>query len=681
MHRPSRLTAAAALAVVLPLAGPVARGGVAPPRPGTINAEDIDPENFEAEQLFKAVFPNKPHTGPLATCKICRKPLKDHVDGRVDCQAPDRRAAEIGKERTRCPVCRLGFKVPKPDPDPRAGLDHDFCRHPRGIYTLTSEIWLCPKCGYAAPFGVFETPVDEKVREFVRSTVTPGTTKFLGAIVGFKPKTFKFKDYSFIDPAHIPEHFKYENALAVAGARGAGDLDLARLHLGASHAYRRLVNRPFREAGLDKAIRRVEAMLVDPMVVDDKDPVSVAAVARRALRHADSKDALPSEKLRRRERLYLVMRLTGLHDRLGEPWWAEHHLRQAWDLAAKENEPRVRHAYVGLVRNMAEFLRRETHHRGRSAARYRRALAAGEIPQEERLVSTYLVGELLARLGDLKRARPWLEGTVRQASGSKSAGEAAAVVASWARFRLKSPAFLVGDGAGRRLVDADPEERTFVERLAAGLPVEMPAELPGKSTGGSSVTAPGTGAPARAGGPGGSTDSPDPAPAPSVVPTTVARPDAPAPAPDGSPGSCREQMERIWRAIEAYRRARGDFPPERDALVKAGLVSRREAGDFVCVGSEAKLFYRAPRAGASVTSLPQQPRQLPLQEHAALRRADRRVRQVAALIRNPASNLECLAARLRLGPHPPAAGREARAAGIVSAVAAPVRRLARSGPW
>ncbi|MHC5059179.1 MAG: DUF2225 domain-containing protein [Planctomycetota bacterium] len=588
MYRPSRLTAAAALAAVLPLAGPVARGGVAPPRPGTINAEDIDPENFEAEQLFKAVFPSKPHTGPLATCQTCRKPLKDHVDGRVDCRAPDRRAAELGKERTRCPVCGLDFKVPKPDPDPRAGLDHDFCRHPRGIYTLASEIWLCPKCGYAAPFGVFEAPVDEKAREFVRGTVTPGTTKFLEAIVGFKPRSFKFKDYSFIDPAHIPEHFKFENALAVAGARGEDDLALARLHLGASHAYRRLVNRPFREAGLDKAIRRVEAMLVDPMVVDDKDPVSVAAIARRALRRADYKDALPSERLRRRERLYLVMRLTGLHDRLGEPWWAEHHLKQAWDLAAKEDEPRVRQAYVGLVRNMADFLRREIHHRGRAAARYRRALASGEAPREERLVSTYLVGELLARMGDLKRARPWLEETVRLATGSEGAGEAATVVASWARFRLKSPAFLVGEGAGRRLVEADPKERTFVERLAAGLPVEMPAELPDKSTGGSSVTAP-----------SGPTDAR--APAPSIVPTKVARPDAPAPAPDASPRSCRAQMERIWRAIEAYRRARGDFPQKLDALVKAGLVSRGEAGDFVCVGSEARLFYRAPRAGAGVT--------------------------------------------------------------------------------
>ncbi len=597
MHRSSCL-GVAAIAAVLALAGTGARGGVAPPRPGTINAEDIDPNNFESEQLFRAIFPNKPYTGPLAKCRTCGRPLGEHVDGKVDCRSPDRRTAELGKARTRCPVCRLEFAAPKPDPDPRGGIDHDFCRHPRGVYSLASEMGFCPKCGYAAAFDEFASPVDEEVREFVRSTVTPGTTKFLDVIVGFKPKSFKFEDYSFLDTAYIPEHFKYENALAIAGARDLGDLAIARLHLGASHAYRRLVNRPFREAGLDKAIRRVEAMLVDPMSVDDTDPVSVASAARRVLRRADSKDALPSEKLRRRERLYLVMRLAGLHDRLGEPWWADHHLRQAWELALKEDEPKVRHAYVGLVRNIAEFLKREGHHRGRAAARYRRALASGKVPPNERLVATYLVGELLARVGDLKRARPWLEEGARLAAGSTGstgAGEAGPLLEGWARFRLSSPAFVEGEGAGRRAIAANPEERRIVQSIAAGLPVELsegasaktPAGLPGETP--------------RPPAPGESTPQPGAAAARSVVSATQPRADAPTPPADASPASCRVQMERIWRAVEAYRGARGEFPAKPDALVRAGLVSRAEAGEFVCVDTGAKLFYRAPRAGAGVT--------------------------------------------------------------------------------
>ena len=56
-------------------------------------------------------------------------------------------------------------------------------------------------------------------------------------------------------------------------------------------------------------------------------------------------------------------------------------------------------------------------------------------------------------------------------------------------------------------------------------------------------------------------------------------------------------MERIWRGIDAYHRARGDFPPKLDALVRSGLISRGEVGDLVCVESAAKLFYRMPRGG------------------------------------------------------------------------------------
>jgi len=581
MHRqvgPSGLRAVALVGLLL-LGGSVAGAGVAPPRPGEIDIKDVDPERFKAEDIFRIRFPEKMRVAPgsLARCPTCGKPLKDHVDGKVDCRAPGLHAATLAKQQARCPVCSFEFNAPRPDPDPRAGFDHDFCRHPRGIYSLVSEICFCPKCGYATPFGRFTNPVDEDVRGLMKSTVTPNTLKFLGTIVGFDPKSFKFKDYSFLDPAYIPEHLKYENAVAIAGARlssieeparagGTGDLVLARLHLGASHAYRRLVNRPFRESGLDKAIRRVEAMLVDPMAVGDTGPSGVAAAARRLIERAEAKDALPSEKLGRREHLYLVMRLAGLHDRLGEPWWVEPYLKQAWDLAKSEQEPKVREAYVGLVR--------EIHHRGRALARYRRALGAGGVPPKERLVSVYMVGELLARMGALERARPWLDETVRLAAGTT--GEAGRLVASWARARLNSPAFNEGDGAARRLIDADPEEKAFVERIAAGLPVEMPGAAPG-----------------------GASEEP-----PGVVTTEATEPSAPgAPgqAQRASPASCREQMERIWRAIDAYRRARGSFPAKLDALVEAGLLASEEAGDFVCVDSAARLFYRAPRAGAGVT--------------------------------------------------------------------------------
>jgi len=588
MHRqvaPSGLRAAALVALLL-LGGPVAGAGagVAPPRPGEIDIKDVDPQKFKAEDIFRIRFPEKMRVDPgsLALCPICGKPLKDHVDGKVDCRAPGLHAATLAKQKTRCPVCGFEFNAPKPDPDPRAGFDHDFCRHPRGVYSLASEICFCPKCGYATTFGGFTDPVDENTRELMKSTVTPNTLKFLGTIVGFDPKSFKFEDYSFIDPAYIPEHLKYENAVAIAGARlsavedparpgSPGDLVLARLHLGASHAYRRLVNCPFREAGLDKAIRRVEGMLVDPMAVGDTGPARLAAAARRLLKRSEAKDALPSEKLGRREHLYLVMRLTGLHDRLGEPWWAEHYLKQAWDLANSEQEPKVREAYVGLVRDLAESLKREIHHRGRAVARYRLALATGNVPPKERLVSVYMVGELFARIGALRKARPWLDETLRLAAGTT--GEAGQLVGSWARLRLNSPAFNEGEGAARRLIDADPEEKAFVKKIAAGLPVEMPVTPPK----GASGTPPGP---------------------------VAAEPESPG-APDrgqaASPASCREQMERIWRAIDAYRRARGSFPPKLDVLVEAELLTSEEAGDFVCVDSGARLFYRAPRAGAGVT--------------------------------------------------------------------------------
>jgi len=537
-----------------------ARAGVAPPEPGVIDKSQFR----EGEDIFRIRFPDKPYEGPLATCPVCGKPLKDHTEPGFVCRSPNAPPEPINERRALCPVCGLEFKgLVVEAAGGRGTIDSDFCRHTKGRRTQVAGVWMCPRCGYSALHEEFNATVGEEVKTFVAKIITPGTKTQLGKLIGLRPKTFTFDDFSFLDQPSIPDFIKYENAAAIYRERKADAWSLGRVHLGASHVYRRLLNGAFTAEGLDGAIRRMDAILMEDLMGDD-EPLAQAKFIRRLLGRSQEKDAPPTEKLSGRERFYLYMRLAGLHDRLGEGWWTEQCFSEAEKLAAAEPDERVRRSLLGLVREHRGHLARELYHQTSAAASFKVALELGRVPTEERLTAVYLVGELLARIGEIARAIPWLEAasTLARGQGADKKG-----VADLVRSRLATPAFLGEDG---RRLPADGAEKASVERLLQSL-------------------ATGDARPAGEGPPG-----PAAAPSPRVAEAPRDR--------ETPPATCEELMRLVWKAISAYREARGgEFPPNLQALLDAGLITRGAVGEFKCPATGKTLFYRKPPAGSAKT--------------------------------------------------------------------------------
>ncbi|MHC4198967.1 MAG: DUF2225 domain-containing protein [Planctomycetota bacterium] len=557
-----------------------ARAGIRPPGKDAPTEWDGTGEGF-----FRRRPLDKPYTGALAKCPICNNPYKDHLDGNV-CRDPTRPGASLDKLKARCPVCSREFEAAVPEPGRTGEMDRDFCRHPRGTVALATELWFCTRCGYSALHRDFGRPVHERIKQLVRKKISPVTKAQIARHTGLKPKSFKFEDFGFLPQESIPEHLKYENAVAIYQKSGAGHRTMASLHLGASHAYRRLVNKPFSEGGLDRAIRRVEAMLTDPLAAGERDATGLVRRAKKILRRADSKDAYASERLGRRERFYLFIRLAGLHDRLGEGWYSRPFVAEAAGLAQGEKDEPKRQAYMEIVKGVAGLLDREVHHQKLAAGELKPALASRDIPETERLTSVYLLGELFLRTGSAEKALPWFEAAQRLAEGARraasgSAGAAtrrdrdaaeATRLAAWSHERLRSPVFYEAEeGGAPKRIASDPAEKDFINKAILSTSEGAPAKAQ-----------PGEGRTAQA--PAAEAEPP----APPIEPR--AKPDVPK--------SCREQMLRIWGAIDAYRKARGAFPPDLAALVRADLVSRSSAGAFECVESGSDLFYRRPPAGS-----------------------------------------------------------------------------------
>ena len=589
-----RILCGGGLAAAFLLAAEVAHAEVVNPKPGT-----IDPRRFtDGSELFRISLPDK-YEGPLAICPVCGKPLKDHDNPNFVCQDPNRKTLTLNERQAVCPVCGNKFNALVPEKDLRGGIDHDFCWHPLGILSNVSNVWMCPKCGYAALHENFGRQANKPLKKFVSKTITPGTIEQLRGLVGFR--NYKFKDMAFLAQEDVPEFLKYENAVAIARQRGAGHFAVGMIHLGASHAYRRLAGQPPSGLGMDMTMRRIDSMLIDPLI-DGDDPALVAIEAQRLLRGPTARDAPDARGVSKIGKLYLLLRLATFHDRLGEAELARAALSEAESVVvelkqeaeqgrkralADEDAGRADLA-IGLCAERIEFIRRrsghlarEAYHQTRAAAELRQAVAGGEVPAGDVLATVYLVGELLARIGKVEEATPWLQAAGRLAgTAEKSANEEERRrISLWAHYRLENPAFFQpppgGQGKPERR-SPDPNEREFVERVLAALPGGAP---PAGEAAAANVDA------------GGETASVAPAPAPATE--TASQPARGG----GRPASCREQLARIWKAIEAYVAARNEVPSGFDALVKAGLITPEEAGDFRCVDSGSRLYYRRPSPG------------------------------------------------------------------------------------
>jgi hypothetical protein len=444
-----------------------------------------------------------------------------------------------------------------PDPKGRGGLDADFCRHSPGAFRQASEVWMCPKCGYAALFWDFNRPVDEDVKTFVEKTITPGAKEVLRREIALQPKGFEFEDFSFFEQKDLPEFLKYENATATYRKRGVGHRVLARLHLGAAHAYRRLVSGPVGGVGLDRAVRRVNWLLEDPAREAD-DVASLAGAAHKLLAGSEAAGAEGQRTLRLRDRVHLLILLAGLHDRLGQGWQSVRCLARARELI--EERERVQEVKYALI--------------------LKEALRLGEVRGADLVASIYLTGELLARTGEAGKAVPWREATSILASEAGGEDPKTERLAQWSRSRLELLEALAEEGVLDTTPDAD--EREFVERVLAveparGEPQILEDEAPevaARPPGAERLAAPD----AEEAGPA------DPASREGSGPSAPQQ-------------GCRDRLHRIWKAIEAWRAARGGFPPDLEALAEASFISRGAAGDFACPDSDSRLFYRRPSAG------------------------------------------------------------------------------------
>jgi hypothetical protein len=578
----TRYATALCVAALSVAATDITFAGIAQPEPNVISPEDFR----EGADIFRIRLRDKPHKGPLAKCPVCRKPLKDHLDPSFVCKSPDLDTVSPTERTATCPVCAHSFKAYVPDAESRGGMDMDFCRHPQGTGALASEVWMCAKCGYASPYWTFARPVSPDMKALMAEKVTPATKQRLSAMIGLKLKAFAFDDFSFLDQPSIPEFVKIENALAISDKAGAGAFAMAKLHLGAAHAFRRMINKTLLAEGLDRAIRRVDAMMVDD-IAGRNDPLELAKVFRTALTRADAADATNAERISSLDRFCICMRLAGLHDRLGEGWWSTRYLDAAESLAKTQQRENVRMSLLGLVNDRRNILSREVFHLTRAAALMKQSLATGDVPRQEFATSVYLAGELQARIGEPARALPWLTAANKlvdslQTEGGGAPAQTARLVATWSRMRLRSPVFYrdVKSATGAHIA-ANAEDAALVARV-------MPA-------GGAALPPP--------------TREDD---ATTAAPKNVTTQDTPPLADRTAPGrtdtgtrsvakagTCAALMGRIWSTIEEYRRAhQGAFPPNRDALARQMGMAK---GALACPETGKALFYRRPPAGSGKT--------------------------------------------------------------------------------
>ena len=311
-------------------------------------------------------------------CEICKQPLWKHSLTDFQCIPldPDGNPKKIQHIQTvgaQCPVCNRAFIGALPgNINDQAGLDRDFCAHNLGKFTVFSQAWACPYCGYAAliehfNMGLDGKPIDEATKAFVQSTLSEPMKKRMFLIAGITDQPGKkvgeelLEFGSYIPQNEIPDWIKYENALKIYERQKPPRGFLATLYRDAAHACRREVCCEISVPGLHnslqetlgKSIRRMNYYLQGQCMVIrrrqhaaildmkmETDPVILAEAAAQIIRlgeenyatavNANAPDQAAPERFFTTGDMYVLnIRYAGILDRAGKIDEAEKALRHA----------------------------------------------------------------------------------------------------------------------------------------------------------------------------------------------------------------------------------------------------------------------------------------------------------------------------------------------------------------
>jgi len=454
-----------------------------------VKKDDQKAEDFLKKYLEEHAKLSKSKKSAL--CPFCGKPLKDHIDGKVDCKKGRMIIAPEWKKLT-CPVCAF---TPKGSTvmssNAFGGVDSDYCKHPVGL-TYGSPVWLCPNCGYAQYTAAFEKAVSNKVKDFCLTKLKKVTIADIRAASCIREKTVSGKPLlpdkdliRAITQDDIPEILKYENFSHIVTHCKRPPGETAELYLGYSWALRRAFCRPFPGSSPS---RKVERMIYDESRTIYAHPVKMR---RRVMKILSTR----GDELKSDDKFALRFQLAVCYARLGFIDSAIHELDRAHEILKQsdkiaeidrsialanegyktEDVTKLRAMRKTFTLNRAwllrtlilkrEMLRREQECQ-RKALRGLLLIVRDKKYVKEKLAKTvYLVGELYRRLKLLHESYTWLEAAKKIAPENSLEKEYAGLqldlirtcgVKQGAKDGLKSLDAVLADGLEiKRKIDAE----------------------------------------------------------------------------------------------------------------------------------------------------------------------------------------------------------------------------------
>lgn len=540
--------------------------------PTPVSSWDGDPADIFGKAYPKNYFTNQ-YSGKVALCSICNKPYSIHM-GDYECLPPHASSQKLAEVTVECPVCTHEFIAPLDEKKLVSAMDSDFCVYRPRSFSKISDVWICTCCGYAAFAKNFaNSKPSPATKQFVLDTIKPLTIKYLAKSENLNLSKLGIKDFGFLGQRNIPEHVRYENAAIIAVKAGSEFSELAALHLGTSHAYRRKLLEPLDISLFTAAIKRVASMIRVNFVGDGDLVVNELKAALKVAERAKSANALRSERLSRRELFYLTFRMTMLYNQLGEAWNTTSYFEDLNEMALSEANPKLKTTMQFIIRNTLAFLRAEMKHRQQTILLLRKRLKENQLEDYELLSTVYLLGELNRRMGRLEVALPYLQVTNALTKNIELKG-LARNIAEWNSAHLSDSVFYMTDGEGKkRLIAPDVTESaltgTILERLNLTMDDTVNVPVAQNKNEGKAID--------KASGQAG-------------LAITEVSPRAQF--------TCKVHLEKIFKAIMQFRDNTGSYPNSLDELVSSEVLSKVDAREFICVRSGHKLFYRKPRTSS-----------------------------------------------------------------------------------